>query len=55
MSNPYVRKHGNGWVVIQRKTGKPLHDHEGHPIVHDSKEKADETFRAIEMHKHGGE
>ncbi len=43
----WIRKRGDKWVIIQKGTGKVLSEH-------DSEEKADEAFRAMEMHKHGG-
>lgn len=45
--NPYIRHRGDRWVIIQRGTGKVLSEH-------DSEEKAEESFRAMEMSKHGG-
>lgn len=43
--NQYIHKQGDEWVVVD-KQGKVL-------THHDSKEKAEESFRAMEMHKHG--
>lgn len=44
-NNQYIHKQGNKWVVVD-KQGKVLSHH-------DSREKAEESFRAMEMHKHG--
>lgn len=46
-SNKYIKKHGDKWVIIQKGTGKVL-------STHDSEEKANASFRAMEMHKHEG-
>lgn len=47
--NPYIQQRGSGdWVIVQKGTGKVLSHH-------DSREKAEAAFRAMEMHKHGGE
>lgn len=45
MSNPYIQKRGDQWVIIQRGTGRVLSHH-------DSREKAEESFGAMEAHKH---
>lgn len=45
--NPYIKKRGDEWVIVQKGTGKVL-------SRHDSKAKAEASFRAMEMHKHGG-
>lgn len=45
--NPYIKKRGNKWVIIQKDTGKILSEH-------DTREKAEASFRAMEMSKHGG-
>jgi hypothetical protein len=44
--NPYIRKQGDKWVITQKGTGKVLSHH-------DTREKAEASFRAMEMHKHG--
>jgi hypothetical protein len=41
----YIQKRGDKWVILQKGTGKVLSEH-------DSEEKADAAFRAMEMHKH---
>lgn len=46
--NPYIQKRGDKYVIIQRGTGRVLSEH-------DSKEKAEESFRAMEANKHEGE
>lgn len=46
-ANQYVQKRGDQWCVIQKGTGKCL-------SKHDSKEDAEASFRAMEMHKHEG-
>lgn len=43
----YIKKRGGKWVIVQKGTGKVL-------STHDSREKAEASFRAMEMHKHGG-
>jgi hypothetical protein len=45
-ANQYIEKQGDSWVILQKGTGKVLSHH-------DSKEKAEASFRAMEMHKHG--
>lgn len=44
--NPYIKKRGDSWVIVQKGTGKVLSHH-------DSKEKAEASFRAMEASKHG--
>ena len=44
--NQYIHKQGNEWVVVNKKGEVMSH--------HDTREKAEESFRAMEMHKHGG-
>jgi hypothetical protein len=44
--NPYIRKEGDQWVITQKGTGKVLSHH-------DTREDAEASFRAMEMHKHG--
>jgi len=46
-ANKYIKKHGDKWVIVQKGTGKVL-------STHDSEEKANASFRAMEMHKHEG-
>lgn len=46
-ANKYIKQQGDSWVIIQKGTGKVLSHH-------DSEEKANEAFRAMEMHKHEG-
>lgn len=46
-NNPYIHKQGDKWVIVQKGTGKVLSHH-------DTREKAEASFRAMEMHKHGG-
>ena len=46
-ANKYVQKRGDKWVIIQKGTGDVLSEH-------DSEEKANASFRAMEMHKHEG-
>jgi len=49
VANQWIRKRGDQWCIIQKGTGKEL-------SCHDSEEKANASFRAMEMHKHmGGE
>lgn len=43
--NQYIHKQGNEWVVVD-KQGKVLSHH-------DTREDAEESFRAMEMNKHG--
>ena len=43
----YIRKEGDEWCIWQKNTGKTL-------SCHSSKEKAEASFRALEMGKHGG-
>lgn len=43
----YIKKRGGKWVIVQKGTGKVL-------SRHDTREKAEASFRAMEMHKHGG-
>lgn len=45
--NPYIKKQGSQWVIVQKGTGKVLSHH-------DTKKKAEESFAAMEMSKHGG-
>lgn len=45
-ANQFIKEQGGKWVITQKGTGKVLSHH-------DSKEKADSAFRAMEMHKHG--
>ena len=47
-ANKYIKKQGDEWVIIQKGTGKVLSHH-------DSEEKAEAAFRAMEMHMHGSE
>jgi hypothetical protein len=46
-ANPYIRQDGDEWVVIQKGTGDILSRHA-------TREKAEASFRAMEMAKHGG-
>lgn len=46
--NPYIQHRGDEWVILQRGTGEVL-------TRHASKEKAEESFRAMEASKHEGE
>lgn len=46
-ANKYIKQQGDSWVIIQKGTGKVLSHH-------DSEEKANAAFRAMEMHKHEG-
>lgn len=46
-ANKYIEKRGDQWVILQKGTGKVLSHH-------DSEEKAEASFRAMEMHKHMG-
>jgi hypothetical protein len=45
-ANKYIKQQGGKWVITQKGTGKVLSHH-------DSKEKAEASFRAMEMNKHG--
>jgi len=45
-ANKYIEKRGDKWVIIQKDTGKVLSHH-------DSKEKAEASFRAMMQSKHG--
>lgn len=45
--NKYIEKRGNEWVILQKGTGKVL-------SKHDSEEKAQASFRAMEMGMHEG-
>lgn len=48
VANQWIRHLDNGrWAIIQKGTGKVL-------STHDSQEKAEAAFRAMEMHKHEG-
>lgn len=42
--NQYIKKQGDKWVVLN-KSGEVISHH-------DTKEKAEESFRAMEMNKH---
>lgn len=45
MANKYIRKEGNKWVIL---------DKQGHIISHhDTREKAEASFRAMMQSKHG--
>jgi hypothetical protein len=44
--NPYIKKRGTEWVIVQKGTGKVLSHHE-------SREEAEASFRAMEAHIHG--
>jgi surface antigen len=46
MPNHYIRKRGDKWVIVQKGTGKVL-------STHDTKAKAEASFRALEASKHG--
>ena len=46
-ANKYIEERDGKWVVTQKGTGKVL-------STHDSKEDAEASFRAMEMHKHEG-
>ena len=46
-SNKYIKRRGDKYVIVQKGTGKVLSEH-------DSEEKANASFRAMEMHKHEG-
>ncbi len=43
--NPWIRRRGSEWVIIQRGTGRVL-------SRHSSREKAEASFRAMERSKH---
>jgi hypothetical protein len=45
-ANQYIEKQGDSWVITQKSTGKVLSHH-------DSKEKAEASFRAMMQSKHG--
>lgn len=47
VANKYIEQRGDKWVITQKGTGKVLSEH-------DSEEKAESAFRAMEMHKHEG-
>ena len=47
VANQYVEKRGDKWVVTQKGTGKVL-------STHDTKEKAEASFQAMMINKHGG-
>lgn len=44
--NRYIRKHGDGWVIVQKRTGRILSHHT-------TRSKAEASFRALEASKHG--
>jgi hypothetical protein len=44
--NRYIKKRGGKWVILQKGTGKVLSEHE-------SKEKAEASFRAMMASKYG--
>jgi hypothetical protein len=46
-ANQYIVPRKGKWVILQKGTGKELSEH-------DTKEKAEASFRAMEMHKHMG-
>ena len=46
LANKYIEKRGDSWVILQKGTGKVLSHH-------DSKEKAEASFRAMMQSKHG--
>lgn len=46
LANNYIEKRGDSWVILQKGTGKVLSHH-------DSKEKAEASFRAMMQSKHG--
>jgi hypothetical protein len=46
LANKYIEKRGDQWVILQKGTGKVLSHH-------DSKEKAEASFRAMMQSKHG--
>jgi len=43
----YIKKRGDKWVIVQKGTGKVLSHH-------DTREKAEASFRAMMRSKHGG-
>jgi len=45
-ANQYIEKQGDSWVITQKGTGKVLSHH-------DTKEKAEASFRAMMQSKHG--
>lgn len=45
-NNPYIKKRGNEWVIVQKGTGKVLSEH-------DTRKDAEASFRAMEASKHG--
>jgi hypothetical protein len=45
--NPYIQKRGDKFVIIQRGTGRTLSEH-------DTREKAEESFAAMEANIHEG-
>jgi hypothetical protein len=47
-ANKYIEKRGDSWVILQKGTGKVLSHH-------DSKEKAEESFRAMMQNKNGSQ
>jgi len=47
-ANKYIEKRGDKWVILQKGTGKVLSHH-------DSKEKAEASFRAMMQSKHGSQ
>jgi len=47
-ANKYIEKRGDSWVILQKGTGKVLSHH-------DSKEKAEASFRAMMQSKHGSD
>lgn len=44
--NHYIRKRGTKWVIVQKGTGRVL-------SRHDTRAKAEASFRAMEASKHG--
>jgi hypothetical protein len=46
VANHYIKKRGDKWVIVQKGTGRVL-------STHDSKAKAEASFRAMEASKHG--
>lgn len=44
--NHYIKERDGKYVIVQKGTGKVLSEH-------DSKEKAETSFRAMEANKHG--
>jgi len=45
-ANQYIKKQGDSWVIVQKGTGKVLSHH-------DSEAKAEASFAAMMMNKHG--